>query len=261
MRRARSSPTTSPASAQPYYPVGKGRTQSEMSIRSGIITWMGVCIETLVRTGSDGDTTLETGPGSLESLLPPRKQKGSWSFISAPVCSRSRTGGKCTTVQRFLFLFFAPVQFKNGGTGRTKNNLGKTHFLHLLQQPLLDYWTWKWTISQRIPFLLIHTCPFNAPNIREIHDLSQDVHLSTMHTRRPFSIELSQTLGERTYWPADMTLTKLPPSIKGLTAFNLDYLRAYLLSIRFDSNVPQLPILLMKFLVTLKSHFFFLFLS
>lgn len=82
-----------------------------------------------------------------------------------------------------------------------------------------------------------------------------------MHTRRPFSIELSQTLGERTYWPADMTLTKLPPSIKGLTAFNLDYLRAYLLSIRFDSNVPQLPILLMKFLVTLKSHFFFLFLS
>lgn len=59
---------------------------------------MGVCIETLIRTGSDGDTALEIGPGSLESVLPPRAQKGSWSFISAPVCSKNRTGGKCTTM-------------------------------------------------------------------------------------------------------------------------------------------------------------------
>lgn len=34
---------------------------------------MGVCIETLIHTGSDGDTALEIGPGSLASVLPPQR--------------------------------------------------------------------------------------------------------------------------------------------------------------------------------------------
>lgn len=63
-----------------------------MSRRSGRITLMGVCIERLVRTGSDGDTTIETGPGSLESVLPPRTQKGSWSFICRSVQGAERAG-------------------------------------------------------------------------------------------------------------------------------------------------------------------------
>jgi hypothetical protein len=54
---------------------------------------MGVCIETLVRTG--GDTALEIGPGSLESASPDTERLME---LSAPVCSLNRTGGKLTTM-------------------------------------------------------------------------------------------------------------------------------------------------------------------